>query len=158
MSHYYRLMRLAERPDAIGPLSDLMEQIWPDHYGASGGSDARADLERRKGQGQVPFGIVVLDDRDQPVGGGAVEPTSFGALDDEGPWVVGLCVDGRHRGIGLASQIVAMLEAEAARLGLTRLHTTVAEAQGLMARRGWCGLRDVADQTKTWKIMVKDLG
>lgn len=158
MSHYYRLMRLAERRDAIGPLSELMETVWPDHYGNSGEGDAKADLERRSGQGQVPFGVVVLDDRDQPVGGGAVESTSFGALDDEAPWVVGLCVDERHRGLGLASQIVAMLEAEAGRLGLPRLHTTVSCAEGLMTRRGWSWVRQVSDDSGSWKVMIKELG
>lgn len=154
MSHYYRILRLGETPNAVPQLSTLMQDVWPEHYGPEGEGNAEADLKARMGGDEMPLAIVVLDDKDHAVGGGALGSTSFGADEGETPWVIGVCIHPNHRRIGLASQVIAMLEAEANRLGFGQVFSTVSDMSNLMSKRGWHALRQVSDND-SWQVMLK---
>lgn len=148
-----RYVLLADHPEVVPEVASLMQAVWPDHYGPAGPGDAVADVTRRTGKAAVPLAVVAMDAGGAVMGTGALDVTSFGANPAEGPWVVGLCVAPAWRGQGVAGRIVAMLEAEATRLGHRHLYTAAHGAVPVFAGRGWRLIRDVPDGAATWHVL-----
>lgn len=151
-----RLVRLSDCPEALPSLATLMEQVWPDHYGTGKVGCALGDLQQRA-ESNLPFGIAAMEAGGTAVGGVGVESTSYGANNEEAPWLVGLLVAPAYRRQGIAGLLIEAVETEASRLGIGRLYATVSRAAGLMVRQGWTGLRQVEDQSEGWTVMTKEI-
>ena len=135
---------LAEAPEALPALAELMRAAWPDWYGSDGPGDAEADLRDRSRRSGLPFGIVAVSGG-RVLGGAALAATSHGAEEGEGPWVVGLLVAPGAQRQGTGSLLVAACEAQARREGFPGVFATTAAAQGLLRRRGWEVLHRLPD-------------
>lgn len=139
-----RVMPLGAAPRAVPALAGLMRAVWPGWYGPGGQGDAEADLRARMGGG-LPLGWVALR-AGAAVGTVALAETSHGARPGEGPWLIGLAVSAAQRRQGIASRLVAAVEAHAR----APILTTTQTAAGLLARRGWTDLRETPDG---WRVM-----
>ena len=135
---------LAEAPEALPALAALMQAEWPGWYGSGGPGEALADLRSRSRLDGLPQGVVALEDG-QPVGGAALARTSHGAAAGEAPWVVSLLVAPGRQGRGIGFALVAACEERARALGAPDVFATTTSARGLLLRRGWTLLRDLAD-------------
>lgn len=131
--------------EVSGPLAAVMRGAWPEWYGPSGDGDAESDLARRRRDSGLPYGMVALRAGTR-VGTVAIAAESYGALPRECVWLTGLVVAPDMRGRGIASALVAAIEAAAATASFTEIHTTTITAQGLMRRRGWREVRRLPDE------------
>lgn len=119
-----------------------MTATWPDYYTSA---FALQDVQDRIVNGTG--GIAC--DGDSVCGTVAIAETSFGAIDDEGPWLISLCVAPAYRRRGIATALVRWAETTAD----ARIYATTQNAKGLLQRRGWCALREVSDKTGQWTVM-----
>lgn len=130
-----RTRLLIDCPEAIAPLTGLLEQEWPDWYNARGAS-ARAELSERLRRDGLPLGIVAL--RDETVlGTCALTVSSGGLFTERSPWVGGLVVTPEERRRGVARRLLLRAKKEARRLGHKRLHALTDTARGLFEAEGW---------------------
>ena len=125
---------LVDHDEVLSDLVDLMESEWPDWYNPRGAS-ARADLSERLERNRLPLGVVAFADGE--LAGTCALTASSGGLTERSPWLGGFVVRPalRHQGIGLA--LIARAEAEARRLGFSRLHALTADAGAIFERAGW---------------------
>lgn len=150
----FRVVRIADAPQAVAATALLMQTEWPDYYGPAGPGDAKADLRARCNGSALPTGFVALLADGIPAATVALAGTSHGAAGSEGPWLVGLVTAPGWRGRGLASALVAAVEAEARHAGYARLYCTTNGAAGLLLRRGWATARELDDG---YKVFWQDL-
>ena len=129
---------LRDRPDLCTFFAEQFEAEWPDWYGPDGRGDAAADLSAfANADGDLPVGVVALDDSGSPVGIAALKATSIDTYADVSPWATAGYVlpEERRRGIG-ASLLSAVL-VEARRLGFQTVYCATASAVSLLEREGW---------------------
>lgn len=144
-----RIADLADHPGMAGGCADLLRATWPDWYGAGGQGDADADVAARL-RGDAGRRCVVALAGARVVGTVALSPSSHGAQEGEGPWIVGLAVVDDFRGQGIASAMIAALQARARADGHRRLWTTTQSARCVFGRVGWSDLRRTPDG---WSVM-----
>ena len=114
-------------------------------------------MERNRKDG-YPFGLVAVDDVDGVVGHAGLSRTSFGSQStDDGPWLIGLCVAASRRKEGIGQALVIGAENAALAQGACQIFATTREAENLLLRNGWHGLRAVKDDTATWQVLAKKL-
>ncbi|PHQ78563.1 MAG: hypothetical protein COB65_13715 [Thalassobium sp.] len=148
---------LADVPEFAADTARLLAHTWPQHYGAVGAGDAVSDLVRRIRHSGLPIAVVALHGT-RITGTATLSANSFGKLDDEVPWLIGLCVAPDMRGGGLASALVAAIGGIARDQGFGQVHTTTQSARGLLLRRNWQDLRTMPNQTGAhWTVMRKSL-
>lgn len=153
-----RLLGLDEMTAArCRDVARLMIETWPDHYGPNGSGDAALAAARRADQCDLPCGVAAFSPADEVIGTAALAQTSFGAKPEELLWCIGLCVVPAWRGCGVASAMVAALEARGESLGYTAMFTTTQAAEGLFRRLGWKVLRDVPNEAGNWRVLAKSL-
>lgn len=96
-------------------------------------------------EGGMPLGTATLDTDDLP------------ARMDLAPWLASVLVAPAARGRGIATALVAHVEAAAAALGHARLYLHTPDAGRFYAARGWHGLGEEAWQGRPTLLMAKDL-
>jgi GNAT superfamily N-acetyltransferase len=141
---------LRDRADLCGFFAEQFESEWPNWYGPGGRGDAAADLSAfANPAGDLPVGVVALDDSGSPVGIAALKATSIDTYAHVGPWATAGYVlpDKRRRGIG-ASLLSAIL-AEARRLGFDAVYCATASAVSLLEREGWSQIDAVTHEGGT---------
>jgi len=102
---------LRERPDLCAFFAEQFEAEWPDWYGPGGRGDVEGDLNAFANlAGDLPVGVVALDDSGLPVGIAALKATSIDTYAHVSPWATAGYVlpDRRRGGIG-ASLLSAFL-------------------------------------------------
>lgn len=134
-----RVVPLADVPGAQPALARIMEDAWPGWYGPGGQGDAAADLAQRAQPG-LPRGWVALTEG-YPVGTVALANTSFGAMPDEMPWLIGLVTAPAFRRRGVGDALIAAVETAST----GPVYTTTREAMPLFTRRSWRPLRDAGE-------------
>lgn len=132
-----RIVNLVEAPGAMPVLERWFVEEWAPWYGPGGPGDAGEDLRACRNHGHLPFCLVAVDVLGNPVGTAALRSRSAGDDVAAGPFLTGLLVAAPHRGRGIATALVAAVEAEAARLGFRAIYCSTDSAAGLLVRRGW---------------------
>lgn len=147
------VIALHRRPDLLGEAADLMHEVWPDHYGPTGGGHATTDLQARCRPEGLPFGVVALANDGAVVGLGALDGSSYGSAPGEALWLVGLCVRPQSRKEGVATKIVNALMHHASDAGHDGIFATTHNADGLLKGLGWTPLRRFDDAKGNWDVL-----
>ncbi len=152
-----RILPLSAVPEWHAEVADILCATWPDYYGPGGDGDAAAHVTARAEDQDLPVGFAAITQ--SALGTATLGAQSFGSRPaDRGPWLIGLAVmpAARHRGIGTA--LVAAVEDYARSTGARDIFATTRTATGLLKRRGWAVIRDVADdEAQLWQVCAKRL-
>ena len=129
---------LKQRPEFCAFFAPRFESEWPKWYGPGGQGDAREDLEAfANPEGNLPVGVIALDDAGLPVGIAALKAASIATHAHLTPWATaGYVVPGRRRA-GIGARLLSALLAEAQRLGFHTIYCATATASSLLEREGW---------------------
>ena len=133
----FRIVPLADAPDAVATLSDWFTAEWAPYYGPGGPGDAAADLAECLRGNSLPVAVVALGADGAVLGTAALKDESVGGDVVDGPWLAALVVDAPHRRCGVATALVAAIEDEAARRGFESLAISTDVLESMLTRRGW---------------------
>jgi GNAT superfamily N-acetyltransferase len=129
---------LRERPDLCAFFAEQFEAVWPTWYGPGGPGDAAADLSAFANiAGDLPVGVVALDDSGVPVGIAALKATSIDSYAHVSPWATAGYVIPERRREGIGASLLSALLVEARRLGFHTIYCATASAVSLLEREGW---------------------
>lgn len=136
---------LREQPELCAFFARRFEIEWPDWYGPNGKSDAAADLnEYANLAGELPVGVVALDEAMSPVGIAALRATSIASHLHLGPWATAGFVIPERRREGIGAALLYALVVEASRLGHPFIFCATASAVSLLQRAGWTQIDTVS--------------
>ena len=129
---------LRERPGLCAFFTRHFESEWPNWYGPNGRASARSDLEDyANAAGDLPVGVVALDESMSPVGVAALRATSIESHSHLSPWATAGFVIPSRRRQGIGADLLAGLLVEASRLGHQFIFCATASAVSLLMREGW---------------------
>ena len=132
------IIPLRLRPEFCAFFAQHFESEWPNWYGAGGKGDARKDLEAfANPEGNLPVGVIALDDAGLPVGIAALKATSIATHAHLSPWATAGYVVASRRRAGIGARLLSALLAEAQRLGFHTVYCATATARSLLEREGW---------------------
>jgi predicted N-acetyltransferase YhbS len=97
---------------------------------------ALAELRSHTGRASIPTTLVAFDG-DEPLGSVSLVPEDAPGLADATPWLASLYVAPAHRGRGIGRDLVRRAVAEAARMGVPRLHLYTPRHEGFYRALGW---------------------
>ena len=132
-----RIIHLVDMPEALPTLAEWFVSEWEPWYGPAGEGDALADLAACRSGVAIPLCLVAVDDGDQVMGTASLKSESVGSEHYLGPWLAALLVKAELPGKGVGSALVAAIENEARRLGLSEIFCSADASAGILERRGW---------------------
>lgn len=145
---------LAEHAESIPKLVDWYASEWEPYYGTDGPGDALADLRSRCNRGEIPIGLVAIEEG-KILGTTALD---VDAATDLVPSVVGLLVRPSQRRRGIALALLERAEALARELGYSRIFVSTAILGDLLVRMGWRSHGEVNFASgEIGTVYVKDL-
>jgi predicted N-acetyltransferase YhbS len=97
---------------------------------------ALAELQSHSGRTGIPTTLIACDG-DELLGSVSLVPEDAPGLADATPWLASLYVAPVHRGRGIGSALVRRAVAEAARLGVARLHLYTPHHEDFYRALGW---------------------
>lgn len=110
------------------------------------GPEAAAALWRRElADDGLPWRWAALSRDDEVLGMASLVTHDLAARPDLSPWLADVYVAPAHRRRGIASQLVATVEAAAAAHGVATLYLHTATAEDLYVRLGWHRIGDAHD-------------
>jgi GNAT superfamily N-acetyltransferase len=146
---------LRERPDLCTFFAERFEAEWPNWYGPGGRGNAAADLNAFANiAGDLPVGVVALDDSGLPVGIAALKATSIDTYPHVSPWATAGYVVPERRRRGIGASLLSALLVEARRLGFHTIYCATASAVSLLKREGWSQIDAVTHEGSTQFIFM----
>lgn len=127
---------LANHPELVPVIKKWFELQWPTHYGPSGPGNAEADLLAYSHRSTLPIALIAFCD-DKPCGIAALKLESISTHSHLSPWAAAGFVLQDHRGRGVGSHLLHVLEGVARRLDYTSIYCGSATAHGMLERNGW---------------------
>lgn len=128
---------LADHPHLIPQLAELNFEQWGHLHSGETLEQRTRRLEASCGRGGVPTLVIAIDRDGGLLGASMLLAADMDIRPDLTPWLAGVYVLAEHRGRGYASALVRRIEAEAAAIGVTRLHLYTPDAMDLYAGLGW---------------------
>lgn len=151
-----KIVPLAERPDLAPQVAAWGFGEWG-HLNVGQTPETRlAELLQEMNVDRVPATFVALDDAGEAIGTAAL---IFDDLegDPRNPWLASVFVPAAHRGQGIASALVRVVEDTARRFGYDRLFLYTASAPKLYAGLGWRALERRDYRGEDIQVMDKSL-
>jgi GNAT superfamily N-acetyltransferase len=138
------VIALRLRPEFCAFFAQQFESEWPRWYGPGGPGNAREDLDAfANPQGNLPVGVIALDDAGSPIGIAALKVASIATHTHLSPWATAGYVVPARRRAGVGAGLLAALLAEARRLGFHTVYCATASAASLLEREGWRRIDEV---------------
>ena len=129
---------LRERPEFCAFFARQFEAEWPNWYGPGGQGNAGEDLKAfANAEGNLPVGVIALDDAGSPIGIAALKAVSINTHTHLSPWATAGYVIPARRRTGVGARLLSALLAEAQRLGFHTIYCATARAVSLLEREGW---------------------
>lgn len=153
----YDIVHLVDLPQAAATLERWFIEEWTPWYGPGGHGDAAADLAACASRDTLPICLVAVDAKGEPLGTAALKAESVGSDCAPGPWLAALLVARAYRERGVATALVAAIEAEARRLGFGAIYTSTDGAADIVQRQGWHACGEAASLRGTITIFRRDL-
>lgn len=151
----------------LSPCSPHVETVAQWTYDAWGGlypEESRMqwieNVRSQCGDGGVPsvfVAVVVEAGEELPVGTASLTAQDMSARPELTPWLASVFVPPAWRGRGIASALVARVEAEARDAGFDRCHLYTPDQQRLYARLGWCERERLEYRGESVTLMRLDL-
>ena len=136
MSHVLTYGYLADHPGWGDVLARWHHAEWGALMPYWSEADARAEFASHTERHAVPTTLVALRDG-VLVGSVSLVARDFEEWSHLTPWLASLYVMPAARGLGLGRELVRRAVAEAALLGVDRLHVIAAESESFYTRLGW---------------------
>ena len=137
-THMVTVIPLRDRPDLCAFFAHRFEVEWPNWYGPGGRGNAGEDLIAfANAAGDLPVGVVALDDSGSPVGIAALKASSIDTYTHVSPWATAGYVLPERRREGIGASLLSALLVEARRLGFHTVYCSTASAVSLLEREGW---------------------
>jgi GNAT superfamily N-acetyltransferase len=129
---------LADNPHLVSAIGEIRWKEWG-HPPEPDGLEWWVDVTSREaGRGDLPVTWVAIDNLGQAVGAVGLDEFDIEERRDRSPWVVGMIVAVRRRGIGIGSQLLGALESWAHRRGYSRAWVaTGGRAVDFYQKCGW---------------------
>ncbi|MGH8496541.1 MAG: GNAT family N-acetyltransferase, partial [Gammaproteobacteria bacterium] len=105
--------------------------------------------------GDLPVGVVALDDSMSPVGIAVLRATSIESHSHLGPWATAGFVIPSRRRQGIGGDLLAALFVEASRLGYQFIFCATANAVSLLKREGWTQIDSVLQDGEVQFVFQK---
>ncbi|HWE19804.1 MAG TPA: GNAT family N-acetyltransferase [Hyphomicrobiaceae bacterium] len=129
---------LRQRPEFCAFFAQQFEAEWPNWYGPGGRGNASEDLKAfANPQGDLPVGVIAIDDAGAPLGIAALRAVSIATHTHLSPWATAGYVVPGHRRAGIGAKLLSALLAEAQRLGFHTIYCSTGSAVSLLEREGW---------------------
>ncbi|MDP6388706.1 MAG: GNAT family N-acetyltransferase [Alphaproteobacteria bacterium] len=138
----FRIVHLADVPEAIPILVRWFVEEWEPYYGPDGPGDAERDLTACCNRDELPVGLLALDGEGKVVGTAALKSESVETHRHLSPWLAALVVARDRRGERIGSVLVTAVEDEARRLGFDSLYVAEDSSSGIMPRQGWIPMKE----------------
>lgn len=148
-----RIDLLADHKNLLPTLQTWFEREWQAYYGSGGPGDAVADLRSRCNRGEFPSALVAIK---------GTTPLGVVALDIDvstqlSPSIVGLLVDEKQRGRGIARQLIASAERLARSLGYQELYFSTTVLGSYLSRNGWESIGEVTFANEQEGLIFKKI-
>lgn len=131
-----RVEFLADKPQAIRPLTVAFAREWPEYYGDFDPDSLRAEFESRLQRDQLPIALVVME-KNEVVGTATLGGPSIEGFDELQPWINGLWVDRRCRRRGIGRALIEAIEEQARKLGHDAIYAGTDRAAAAFDAWGW---------------------
>jgi GNAT superfamily N-acetyltransferase len=148
---------LADHPLLIPRLAGLHHEQWGYLRPEETLEERTRRLTECCGRGGVPSVVVGFEDGEL-VGSAMLIAHDMRTRPELTPWLAGVYVLAANRGHGYGSALVGRVEAEAARLGVRRLHLYTPDAADFYARLGWALLERCEYLGQDVVVMSKHYG
>jgi GNAT superfamily N-acetyltransferase len=153
------IIPLRQRPEFCTFFAQQFETEWPKWYGPGGQGDARKDLEAfANPEGNLPVGVVAIDDAGSPIGIAALREASIASHRHLSPWATAGYVLPSRRRAGVGAKLLSALLAEAQRLRFHTVYCASASAVSLLEREGWSQIDAVMHDDERLFIFARVLG
>lgn len=116
----------------------------------------RGETREDCGARGVPSVFVAMVDG-KPVGTASLTASDMSIRPAMGPWLASVFVVPDWRGFGIASALVARVEAEARAIGVQSLHLYTPDQMALYARLGWVCSESLVYRGEPVTLMHRDL-
>lgn len=155
------LAYLADHPEHLSTVARWLHDEFGPQYAIGDALEVWEGRLREQMQREaIPLNVVALEAGRQgpvPVGTAALVEHRSEGLRYYAPRLAFLFVPPEHRGRGLGAALTRRVEAEAARLGHSRLYLYATDAEGLYARLGWRVLERLPWKDGTAAAMTIDV-
>ena len=150
------IVPLVERPEHVDQVAAWGFAEWGHLNPGQTLQSRTAQIRESLTVDRVPIVLVALDDAGTLVGTASL---LFDDLegDPRNPWLASVFVPAERRGEGIASALVAAVEAAARRLGYPMLYLFTTSAARLYAGRGWRALERREYRGEHIRVMDKAL-
>ena len=152
----WRIVPLADRPDLVAPLADALWAFWGEIFPEKTVAVRTASLRARMNRDRLPVAVVAVAPDGGLLGTASILFDDMETRPDLNPWLATVFVLPGQRRRGLGAALCAAAEAEAWRLGVSRLHLFTFDKRGYYAGLGWRDLETVDYAGQPTAIMVKD--
>jgi predicted N-acetyltransferase YhbS len=152
-----RISLLPKNSQIIKQLAEWFYAEWLSSNPQASVEKMEATLALRAESTTVPLTAVCFDEYETLVGSASLTVCDMKSHPELTPWLGGVFVAPHARGRGIASSLCTRIEAEAQRLGYSKLFLFTKDKMPLYSKLGW-SVRSVEEYTgMTVTIMEKDL-
>ena len=149
----FAVEHLAAHLDAIPRIAQWCYSEWGHLTPGNSLDQTIARFRRRIHPGTIPETFVALDG-DQIVGTASLVANDLSLRPDLTPWMASVYVDAQYRGLGVGSELVQAMIAEAAALDVEQLYLITHDQMSLYRRLGWQEIERIAYRGEDVTIMV----
>lgn len=152
-----RIAYLADHAEHVPELARLHFAEWGCLKPGESLAGRTARLRTCCGRRAVPCAVIALEGAELS-GSAMLVAHDMESHPHLGPWLAGVYVKPGHRRRGIASLLVARIEAEARSLGIQELYLYTENAESLYARLGWSAMERCQYRGAGVVVMSKALG
>lgn len=141
---------------SISQITDWFHNEWSHLYPDRTRCDFETIVRMRASPGEIPFALVALN-VDGVVGTVSLRMHDAVAYPGLGPWLSGLYVTARWRGLGIGTKLVEAMEKTASGIGFSELFLCTPIPERFYSRLGWHVLERAEHCRDQVVLMKRDL-
>jgi GNAT superfamily N-acetyltransferase len=147
---------LADYPEFIPLLARWHHQAFGHFNPGATLEQGIAKLHQKLGRTTMPMTIVAVS-QDRLLGSASLVAQDMSTHPELSPWIASVYVDPDYRKQGIGSKLVGRIEAEARKLGMSRIYLYTPDKEMFYTRLGWSTIKTEPYRGLTVVIMEKVL-